>query len=380
MDPSGRRHPVQDAAQLLKVVGSDLEGRVILVWGPQSERMVLPEEWAGAEKQVEKARSRRLEADCRDGLRRLAWMSAAWLAYALYLWWQAWSAGSSTGGMGERLLASLDLLRRNSTLGLALLGWLVVGFIPWYQSFKGLREWRLKRSEGAGALIPGLRFDTWLDLQRAPLTRALAGVLGLVWVAQWMSGPVAIPAAGLLKAAYHAGEWWRLLTAPWLHGNLLHLALNLLALLYLGKRVELFARWPHLLTVLLFASLAGGIFSAHTLQASSIGISGGLMGWLGFLLVFESLHSRLVPRLARRRLLGGVLLTALIGALGYRFIDNAAHAGGLVAGMAYAWIVFPGSASIHRPRVLGVDRMAGALAGLILIAGVGLCLLQLARS
>ena len=54
---------------------------------------------------------------------------------------------------------------------------------------------------------------------------------------------------------------------------------------------------------------------------------------LGFLLVFETLHKRLVPRSARRRLLGALGVTLIIGFIGYQFIDNIAHVGGLLAGM-----------------------------------------------
>ena len=56
---------------------------------------------------------------------------------------------------------------------------------------------------------------------------------------------------------------------------------------------------------------------------------------------------------------GLVLMTALIGLVGYRFIDNAAHFGGLLAGMAYAGIVFPKSGSVLRPRVNVTDRIIG---------------------
>lgn len=92
------------------------------------------------------------------------------------------------------------------------------------------------------------------------------------------------------------------------------------------------------------------------------------MGWLGFLIVFETLHGRLVPRSARRRLVAGVLLTGLIGVLGYRFIDNAAHLGGLLAGFAYAFIVFPKSTSANRPGTTLTDRVAGTLALAVMTA------------
>jgi len=189
----------------------------------------------------------------------------------------------------------------------------------------------------------------------------LAGLFCVVGLAQMAIRGHSLEAAGLVKFAYRHGEYWRLLTAPMLHGHPLHWFMNMGALLYLGRRVEVFARWPHVPLVFLFAASVGGEASARIYNATSVGASGGLMGWLGFLLVFETLHGRLVPRSARRRLLAGVVVTGIIGLLGYRFIDNAAHLGGLLAGMAYAAIVFPKSASPHRPSSTLTDRLVGVL-------------------
>ena len=99
----------------------------------------------------------------------------------------------------------------------------------------------------------------------------------------------------------------------------------------------------------------------------AVGASGGLMGLLGFMLVFETLHSRLVPKPARRRLLAGVLMMMVIGVIGMSFIDNAAHAGGLLAGMAYAAIVFPSTVSTHRPETMRRDIVIGSLAAIAII-------------
>lgn len=93
------------------------------------------------------------------------------------------------------------------------------------------------------------------------------------------------------------------------------------------------------------------------------------MGMLGFLLVFETRHAKLVPRSARRRLIAALVGTALIGVIGVRFIDNAAHAGGLVAGMVYAFIVFPRSSSVFRPQASAVDRLVALLCFATLILG-----------
>ena len=75
----------------------------------------------------------------------------------------------------------------------------------------------------------------------------------------------------------------------------------------------------------------------------------------------------MMTRLNRRRLLAGVLLTAGIGIVFSHFIDNAAHAGGLIAGMLYALIVFPKSASPNRPISTITDRIAGVVALVVLV-------------
>jgi membrane associated rhomboid family serine protease len=127
----------------------------------------------------------------------------------------------------------------------------------------------------------------------------------------------------------------------------------------------------------LFSACVGGQASAFFVTAPSVGASGGLMGWLGFLLVFETLHHRLVPLDARRRLAAGVALTAVIGLIGYRYVDNAAHAGGLLAGMLYAAIVFPRSSSPARPNSNLTDRIAGGAAMLVLIASAAFAVLRI---
>jgi membrane associated rhomboid family serine protease len=96
-------------------------------------------------------------------------------------------------------------------------------------------------------------------------------------------------------------------------------------------------------------------------------------------LVFETLHARLVPRSSRRRLLAGIILTGVIGLIGYKFIDNAAHAGGLLAGMAYAAIVFPASSSAHRPLTTITDKIVGTLAMLAMVGSAALAVVVMMK-
>jgi membrane associated rhomboid family serine protease len=101
------------------------------------------------------------------------------------------------------------------------------------------------------------------------------------------------------------------------------------------------------------------------------------MGILGFLLVFEFMRRALVPETATRRLLAGVVITAVIGVIGFKWIDNAAHGGGMLAGMLYAFALFPKSSSTQRPREMGADRLVGAVALGILVISAGWACLKL---
>src|SRR4051812_40907260 len=73
------------------------------------------------------------------------------------------------------------------------------------------------------------------------VTRALAVAIGVVAAAQVVSPGSSFETAGLVKDAVRHGEWWRLFTAPLLHGNPLHLLMNGGALLALGTLVERYA-------------------------------------------------------------------------------------------------------------------------------------------
>ena len=354
--------------------------------------MMLPEELGGMGDALRTARARWTHDDVEEATYKLRWFGAVLVGLS---GWALLGGFVLAGQLAERAGTSIDFFQRtkfalramlgSTNAGLALLMFVIFAFIPWHQARKRRAELGLWTEDGIAEAAPVIRFETWLARQQAPFTKALLILLTIVALAQilchvktagWGSllslfhtwGGTA--EAGLMKDRYQLGEWWRLFTAPLLHGNLVHFLMNAAALAYLGKRVEVFARWPHVPLVFLFAASVGGEMSARFVSAPSVGASGGLMGWLGFLLVFETLHKRLVPRRARRRLTAGVALTAVIGLFGYKYIDNAAHAGGLIAGMLYAAIVFPASSSPSRPRSTISDVIAGsaAMAALVVAA------------
>ncbi|MBC7979347.1 MAG: rhomboid family intramembrane serine protease [Armatimonadetes bacterium] len=377
IDRKGGRHVSASVDELSQTIRGDRDSVVNLVWSPESAYCKIPEEVEAFEESISEIRKRWVNDDLLDARHRLKWFGFGLGALVAYMVFQSWKqlgllqqANGLDLGVVQELKWILKALIGSTSVGISLLGFLIFAFIPWYQAEKRLRE--LKQSQDSGnsrRIIPLIRFETWLQGQKAPVTKLILVMIAIVALAQvFFKGSVAD--AGLVKAAYLNGERWRLFTAPMLHGGILHFVMNALGLLYLGKRLEVFARWPHLPMVFLFSALVGGEASARFTQGTSVGASGGLMGWLGFLLVFETLHSKLIPQSAKRRLIGGVVMTGLIGLVGYRFIDNAAHFGGLFAGMAYAAIVFPKSSSVLRPKMNITDRLlGGASLGVIALSG-----------
>ena len=376
LDHKGRPQPCDSIDRLIAAISEDSDARVMLAWTPHSARMVLPEEIPGATQAVLVSRRRMAAGDLVEAQDRLRWFGVLFGGLSAWMLYQGWFYAPPGSDAMDRLWFSLRAALGSMSLGISLLMFLIFAFIPWYQAVKRQREFRRWTEQDIAAAVPALRFDTWLGFQKAPVTRATLAIIGVVGLVQLLPGD-SLAAAGLVKPAYFAGEWWRLFTAPLLHGNLIHFMMNAAALLYLGKRLEVFARWPHVPLVFIFAACVGGVASAQFLPMPSVGASGGLMGWLGFLLVFESLHKRLVPRSSRRRLLAGVILTGLIGLIGFRFIDNAAHAGGLLAGMLYGVIVFPKSSSPLRPGTTATDRIAGVLAMAAIIAAAAKAIIEM---
>lgn len=367
IDHKGNQHPAESEDDLVGKAEKSRDG-VNLVWAPDAEYMRVPEEVPALHKVLRARRRKFTERDISDGV-RMGLVFGAALLWTLYA---AWSNGDKT----------LESLYSHQLTGLAALLLLIFGLLPLYEGWKMRRLLARTRASDMAEEIPEARFDAWLERRKIPVTWFLLVGLFLVELVQLYidrgGGGIttSIQQAGQLKtkaadfpAIQDADAWWRVLTASVLHGNPIHFLMNAAGILYLGRRTEALARWPHLLIVFVAAMWVGGVASARLMPNDpAVGASGGLMGLLGFMLVFESLHRNLVPRPARRRLLAGLALMGAIGLLGMSFIDNAAHAGGLLAGVLYAVIVFPRSSSAMRPSAMGKDKIAGVVAGLAFLA------------
>ena len=368
IDSKGGKHPVADIDELVEKVDS-LRIAVDFVWTPDSDRLVVPEFVPELHRVLRKRQEKFALNAVSDGKR----MS---LVFGVAILWTSFSAWKNSGGNFHSVYTS-------QLTGLAALLLFIFGLLPLYESWKIRRRLANSKPEDITEEIPEAQFDVWLHRCPVPVTYFLLVCIVLIGVVQlytdWGSGGIkpSILNAGLLKLQAlnfpeiaDGASYWRMFTAPLLHGNILHLIMNASGILYLGRRTESLARWPHLLIVFAFSGWMGSLASFYWLpEKMAVGASGSLSGLLGFMLVFEKIHPHLVPKPAQRRLLAGLLLMVIIGLLAISFIDNAAHAGGLFAGMIYAAVVFPKSASFRRPKAILQAKLLGG-ATVLVICGV----------
>lgn len=196
----------------------------------------------------------------------------------------------------------------------------------------------------ACVLVHGL--SGWVDLR-------LRGFSPLM-VVFGVRGPEALVAVGgRASARVLDGEWWRLLSCLFVHGDLLHLVMNGVALFGLGRLCEAVYGPTRLLALFLLCGLSGALLSQLSGAPLSVGASGSVFGLLGAGVVFGLRHRALLaPPL--RAVFGQGLLpwVALNLAIGFVIpgIDNAGHVGGLLGGGLAGLIVSPRVLPGHRPR------------------------------
>jgi membrane associated rhomboid family serine protease len=183
------------------------------------------------------------------------------------------------------------------------------------------------------------------------LTIGLLAVLVLVFAMQerFAVGPAAAPGSIASQLAMGAlmrglviptGEWYRLVTAPFLHFNIVHLLANAVVLLLAGPALERVVGRAWLATIYLFSALGGSIASFYLQSANttSLGASGAILGLVAasFAISFRlPKGSKTRSRMMLRSLI--YLVPALLphsAPAGSLHVDYAAHFGGALTGGA----------------------------------------------
>jgi membrane associated rhomboid family serine protease len=158
------------------------------------------------------------------------------------------------------------------------------------------------------------------------------------------------------------GEYYRLLTAAFMHGGFLHIALNMYALFLFGPPLEAALGRARFLTVYLISAVGGtaASYAFSNPAQQSLGASGAVFGLLGAFFF--------VNRRMGRETSGLLVLLAINFAFGFyaRNIDWRAHLGGLIAGGLTA-LAFAYAPRAHRTvvQVAGAALVVVAIGALV---------------
>jgi rhomboid protease GluP len=224
----------------------------------------------------------------------------------------------------------------------------------------------------------------------APVTTALLVANLLMFGVEWMAAAAQGGGGGLSilwgmggEATYRLGmsspygiyilhQWYRLITAMFLHGGLIHIGFNMMALMQLGPALEELYGSSRYFFLFIFTGAFGFLVSS-VLGTTSLGASGGLLGLIGAMLAITTKRGGAYMRELRSRLISSVVYLFVLGFLGMG-IDNKAHLAGLASGFVLGKIF--ADRQPMTPRERQVANALGWLAGIAVIASFALMILH----
>ena len=174
-------------------------------------------------------------------------------------------------------------------------------------------------------------------------------------------------------AIFYDHEWYRLITAMFIHGGLIHIGFNMMALMQFGPALEELYGSARYLFLYVVTGAFGFLVSAG-LGNYSLGASGALLGLVGLMLAITSKRGGSYMRELRSRLITSVVILFVLGFLGMG-MDNYAHGAGLASGFVLGKLF-----ADRRPMNAKENRTAyalGWLAGLLIVASFVFMILHL---
>jgi rhomboid protease GluP len=197
---------------------------------------------------------------------------------------------------------------------------------------------------GAGAIlggfIPHARFATMMILT-VNVALYLATVLfsmgqgnGNAWMN--IDGYTLLYFGAKYRQAVLQGEWWRLITAGFLHGGMFHILMNSWVLFDLGAQVEEIYGSARMVVFYFLGTVAGFAASTWWSNSLSIGASAGIFGLIGVMLSLGVGQRNALGAAIRGLYIRWIIYGTLIGLMFN--VDHAAHFGGLAAGFAAGYL------------------------------------------
>ncbi len=212
-------------------------------------------------------------------------------------------------------------------------------------------------ADALGGLIPHAHFTTVVIL----LINA-----GL-YLAGYFSGNNSLAELGAKYGPLiREGEWWRLITAGFLHGGLFHIAMNSWVLFDLGAQTEEQYGTSRFLVFYVATTITG--FYASMLWAPntpSVGSSAGIFGLIGAMIALGVRSQSSYGAATKRFYIQWAVYGLVMGVI-FPYTDNAAHLGGLAGGFALAYLA--GTPKLARPATETFWKIAAGAAVALTIA------------
>lgn len=138
------------------------------------------------------------------------------------------------------------------------------------------------------------------------------------------------------------GQWWRLITCCFVHIGVLHLLMNMYALLYIGILLEPILGKSRFLVAYLATGVIASLASLwwHDISVSA-GASGAIFGMYGVFLAL--LTTSIVEKSTRKPLFISIAIFVVYNLMSgiKEGIDNAAHIGGILSGVFIGYLFLP---------------------------------------
>ena len=140
------------------------------------------------------------------------------------------------------------------------------------------------------------------------------------------------------------GEYYRLITAMFLHAGIDHIVSNMLLLFFMGEVAEKTMGHFSYLILYFLSGICGGFLSVWNqyregAYVNSLGASGAVFGVIGAILFYVVINRGRLAQISLGRLLFMIVYALYQGFLAAN-IDNAAHIGGLVSGFIIASVIY----------------------------------------
>ena len=233
----------------------------------------------------------------------------------------------------------------------------------------------VQRDEGVrvlGGLIPHFRFNTSIIL----LINVGLYLATVIYSSQVMGNSQAFMGLDnqtlvLFGAKYSpfiaGGQWWRLVTAGFLHGGIIHIGMNSWVLFDLGAQAEEVYGAARMTVAYFVATVCGFYLSAMASNTVSVGASAGLMGLIGAMIAFGVRNRSGIGGEIRTMYVRWAVYILAMGLIPGLQTDNFAHIGGLAGGFVVAYVA-------------GTPRRAGSPVEMVWRVASGLAILLTALS